>query len=102
MFIATCCSWFVTGSTPRALLAGGIVASALSLPLAAQQAPGAAAPPAAGAAPLAQQSAPSQPPPFPNRANEVMPSWLRVRGEFRERFEGIQGAGFVDGRDDTY
>jgi hypothetical protein len=41
-------------------------------------------------------------PPLPNRANEVMPSWLRVRGELRERVEGISGSGFVDGRDDAY
>ena len=34
-------------------------------------------------------------PPFPNRANEVLPSWLRVRGEFRERIEGFTGAGFT-------
>lgn len=31
-----------------------------------------------------------------------MPSWLRVRGEFRERVEGFSGAGFVEGRDDVY
>jgi hypothetical protein len=53
------------------------------------------------AAPAAQ-AAPRKPPPFPNRANEVMPSWLRVRGEFRERVEGFENAGFVSGRDDTF
>lgn len=37
-----------------------------------------------------------------NRANEVMPGWLRVRGEFRERMEGFDGAGFVDNRQDLY
>jgi hypothetical protein len=31
-----------------------------------------------------------------------MPSWLRLRGEFRERFEGFAHAGFTPGRDDTY
>jgi hypothetical protein len=41
-------------------------------------------------------------PPFPNRVNELMPGWLKVRGEFRERFEGIENAGFVEGRDDSY
>ena len=41
-------------------------------------------------------------PPFPNRANEVMPAWLRLRGEFRERVEGFSNAGFVDERDDAY
>src|SRR5215213_8397241 len=55
----------------------------------------------------AQQQAEQQPPirstaPFPNRANEVMPSWLRVRGEFRERFEGFTHAGFTPERDDRY
>jgi len=46
--------------------------------------------------------APPKPPPFPNRANELMPSWLRLRGEFRERVEGFDNSGFVDGRDDTF
>ena len=49
----------------------------------------------------AAQTSPAKPPVF-NRANDVMPSWLRVRGEFRERFEGFTGSGFVDGRDDAY
>lgn len=31
-----------------------------------------------------------------------MPSWLRVRGEFRDRVEGFIGTGFVEGRDDNY
>ena len=31
-----------------------------------------------------------------------MPSWLRMRAEFRERAEGFVNAGFVDGRDDFY
>jgi hypothetical protein len=31
-----------------------------------------------------------------------MPSWLRVRGEFRERVEGFENSGFVSGRDDAY
>jgi hypothetical protein len=34
--------------------------------------------------------------------NDVLPKWLRVRGEFRERFEGFDGLGFTPGRDDTY
>jgi hypothetical protein len=37
-----------------------------------------------------------------NRANEIMPSWLRVRGEFRERFEGFNNSNFIEGRDDAY
>lgn len=53
------------------------------------------------------QTAPAQPaatprPPFPNRANEKLPPWLRLRAEFRERVEGFANAGFVDGRDDMY
>jgi len=31
-----------------------------------------------------------------------MPAWLRVRGEFRERVEGFDGAGFVKDRRDLY
>jgi hypothetical protein len=37
-----------------------------------------------------------------NRANEMLPPWLRVRGEFRERFEGFENLGFNSTRDDTY
>ena len=40
--------------------------------------------------------------PIPNRLNDVLPTWLRVRGEFRERFEGFDGLGFAPNRDDTY
>ena len=50
-----------------------------------------------------QQSPPVRPsPPFPNRANEALPSWLRVRGEFRERFEGFSHGRFTPERDDSY
>ena len=52
--------------------------------------------------PLTPAAPPRKPPPFPNRANEIMPSWLRVRGEFRERVEGVDNAGFTAGRDDAY
>ena len=31
-----------------------------------------------------------------------MPSWLRVRGEFRERIEGFRNSNFIEGRDDAY
>ena len=31
-----------------------------------------------------------------------MPSWLRVRGEFRERIEGFSNANYTEGRDDAY
>lgn len=39
---------------------------------------------------------------MPNRFNEVLPAWLRVRAEFRERVEGFASLGFTPGRDDTY
>ena len=39
---------------------------------------------------------------MPNRVNEVMPSWLRLRGEFRERMEGFDGLGFNETREDLY
>ena len=47
------------------------------------------------------QTQPEQPP-LPNRANNVLPSWLRVRGEFRERAEGMRNSGFTATRDDLY
>jgi hypothetical protein len=31
-----------------------------------------------------------------------MPSWLRLRAEFRERAEGFDNSGFVESRDDVY
>ena len=40
--------------------------------------------------------------PIFNRANQNLPQWLRVRGEFRERVEGFQNSGFTEGRDDGY
>jgi Alginate export len=50
------------------------------------------------------QSAPQEVlrPPLPNRVNEILPGWLRVRGEFRDRMEGFTNAGFTSGRDDLY
>lgn len=63
-----------------------------------QPAPGTqSAPPPQGPAPQ-----PAQRPPLPNRLNEVLPSWLRVRAEQRSRFEGADGAGFTSDRDDRY
>jgi len=55
-----------------------------------------------GPAPVAAPLQPAPKPPFPNRANSVMPSWLRVRGEFRERVEGFENSGFTADRDDAY
>jgi len=40
--------------------------------------------------------------PLPNRMNEVLPTWLRVRAEFRERVEGFDNALFASANDDTY
>lgn len=45
---------------------------------------------------------PAARPPVPNRLNEALPSWLRVRGEFRERVEGFDNSGFNESRDDMY
>jgi len=39
---------------------------------------------------------------LPNRLNDVLPSWLRMRGEFRERVEGFSNLGFNQVRDDLY
>jgi hypothetical protein len=60
------------------------------------------APPVTSEPPAVAPAPPASKPPFPNRANEVMPSWLRVRGEFRERVETALNAGFTAGRDDVY
>ena len=53
------------------------------------------------AVPTAAQSPPPRVP-IPNRVNELLPAWLRVRGEFRERLEGVDGAGFNAAREDLY
>lgn len=59
--------------------------------------------PAASQQPAAQTPAviPVKPPVF-NRANELLPPWLRLRGEFRERMEGFDGLGFNSTREDLY
>jgi len=77
----------------RASLAAGFLAVPL---IASAQQP--SPPPAQTSAPAAQAPRP----PLFNRANERLPAWLRVRGEFRERFEGFDSAGFTTGRDDAY
>jgi len=63
--------------------------------------------PAASQAPASAAPAPAQVPvaqkvPLFNRANQKLPAWLRVRGEFRERFEGFENLGFIEARDDNY
>jgi hypothetical protein len=68
----------------------------------------AAAPPSAQAsAQSAVQTTPAAPAPaprlpLPNRMNTVLPAWLRVRAEFRERMERFDNLGFIDARDDLY
>ena len=65
----------------------------------------------AGAARAGQAPSPTAPPtvaapapalPLPNRLNHALPKWIRVRAEFRERIEGMDNVGFVDGRDDVF
>jgi hypothetical protein len=71
--------------------------------LSAQTAPAPETPPAQQPpSSVAQQAPPPARPPYLNRANELMPTWLRVRGEFRERVEGFDNAGFTESRDDMY
>jgi hypothetical protein len=85
-----------------------LVLLAVSLTASAQQQASAqpqtvSAPQPTPAAPIPDaQAQPAPRPPFPNRANSVMPSWLRVRGEFRERVEGFENSGFVADRDDSW
>jgi len=55
-----------------------------------------------GTAPAQRPPAPTSRAPFPNRANELLPSWLRVRAEFRERVEGAESIGFTEDRNDYY
>ena len=70
--------------------------AAQSAVVAAQPAPAQSAQPAAQTTPTAPRL------PLPNRVNSTLPSWLRVRGEFRERMEGVENLTFNDSRDDTY
>ena len=82
--------------TPVALLVFPLTAAAQQPSASAQpQVVTPAAPPAA---------APQAPPKVPifNRANQNLPKWLQVRGEFRERFEGFESLGFIEDRDDSY
>ena len=90
-------------------VAGGTAAAvawlALASPLPAIAQPaaaGGAAPTAAPSAPTPAPTATPRRPPFPNRLNSVLPDWIRVRGEFRERMEGFDGLGFNRTRDDLY
>jgi hypothetical protein len=82
------------------IIAAGALSAVASTAFAQQAAP----PPAAQQtpAPGAQASPPAAPPPLPNRLNSALPSWLRVRGEFRQRMEGFDGLGFNATREDLY
>jgi hypothetical protein len=72
-------------------------------PAAVAQEPAVPAAPAAAQAPAAApQTFPTPRVPLPNRLNQVLPGWLRLRAEARERMEGMSGAGFTTGRDDVY
>ena len=100
----------------RAICASlAVAAIAAPVTSAAQQAAAAVAPqpPAPAVAPppapaASQQTGAQGPagmpgkPPIFNRANERLPSWFRLRGEFRERMEGFDGLGFNETREDLY
>ena len=77
-----------------ALMAAGVPAAVAR----AQQPEQAVAAQSSAQAPIAR---PPQPP-IPNRFNELTPSWLTVRGEFRDRMEGGTNIGYTQGRDDIY
>ena len=89
---------------PAALLVFPLTAAAQQTASSAQAQLTPAAPPAASQAPAPAAAPPPAPQKVPvfNRANQKLPAWLRVRGEFRERFEGFQNLGFTEGRDDGY
>lgn len=55
--------------------------------------------------PQVAAEAPQQPvvqKPALSYANEALPKWLTLSGEFQFRFEGRQGLGYVEGNDDGY
>lgn len=84
------------------LLAAALAIPSFAVAQSGQPVPAGASQPAQTAAPSAQVAAPASKPPFPNRLNTVLPSWIRLRGEFRERVEGFDGAGFNGTREDLY
>jgi hypothetical protein len=83
------------------LIATSTAAAQIAVPVETASAPQATQTPPPVTQPAPPSPSPSRPPVF-NRANEVMPSWLRVRGEFRERIEGFSNANYTEGRDDGY
>jgi hypothetical protein len=89
-----------TGHYARACLTASLAAIPLSA--SARQSAAPATPAATQGATAAVQVPPPSRAPLPNRVNDVLPAWLRVRGEFRERIEGFDGAGFNATREDLY
>ena len=87
-------AWFLVCAVATAITCSGLVIAQGES--ASPQPPSPTSPPAVSAPP------PVKKPPFPNRANELLPAWLRVRGEFRERIERVDNIGFAAGGDDTY
>lgn len=69
---------------------------------AAQDAAPAASGSAAASTPVQIAPPPAASAPAVNRFNDVLPAWLRTRGEFRTRLEGVDGLGFDDARRDLY
>ena len=76
------------GAAAQDVGAGGVTATAAAPP----QAPAGTATAPAASATLS----------LPNRLHTVLPTWLRLRGEFRERMEGFDGLGFNGTREDLY
>jgi hypothetical protein len=102
--VAAAAAWFAL-ALPAAAQQGVSTAQQQQSSTAQQPPPPLALPAAVAAqtpAPGAQPSAPGAKPPFPNRFNSMLPAWMRVRGEFRERMEGVDGAGFNSTREDLY
>lgn len=58
--------------------------------------------PSSASAQTTAAPAPPLVPPWPNRLNTALPTWLRMRAEFRERLEQADGLGFDSSRNDGY
>lgn len=85
----------------NALALAGLVLAAVPV-VAEERAPArsAAAEAQTAAAPANKPPAAPAVPVF-NRVNQALPPWLRLRGEFRERMEGLNNFAFTEGRDTT-
>lgn len=87
------------------LAAFASIASAQAPPTAVASAaaqPQVTAAPTLPAPPAAVPAAASPAVPVFNRVNQSLPSWLRVRGELRERMEGFDNFAYTSGRDTTF